>query len=211
VGSVETRTHVVRSGEHLTAIAHRYGVDPDALWNHPANADLNNTRPSRHILAAGDVLQIPLGPRKWMPVRVGSVNKFVAKTPTIKVRVRLNDDDGAIANEPYAVHGQVPSNGTTGGDGSAEFDVSLSEKQVVLELVVRQHSLVLEVGGLDPSSEASGVEARLHNLGYLPRTDGNDPESVVAAIARFQEDAGVEPSGQADSATLAALESKHGC
>ena len=34
------KVHVVRQGEYLRKLAHRFGVDPDELWNHPKNAEL---------------------------------------------------------------------------------------------------------------------------------------------------------------------------
>ena len=52
-------TYVVKYGDYLTKIASEHGTTWQAIWNHPANAELRAKRGSPDILYPGDVLQIP--------------------------------------------------------------------------------------------------------------------------------------------------------
>jgi peptidoglycan hydrolase-like protein with peptidoglycan-binding domain len=56
------------------------------------------------------------------------------------------------------------------------------------------------------------VQSRLHNLGYdVGPADGLDGQRTRVAVALFQRALGLEPSGDVDAQTRAALRSAHGC
>lgn len=208
----DTVVHVVRYGEHLASIALAHGVTPDAIWGHPDNADLVELRDTGHILSPGDVLVVPLAKPKWTSVPVGSTTTLVAPVPTVHVRMKLHDEDGPIANEKYIAHLDEDVEGTTGGDGSVDFEASVLDRVIELELVDRQHTIELHVGGLDPVDTVTGMQTRLHHLQYLeePAT-GQMDDDTREALAAFQRDASLPVTGEIDQATFDALRSKYGC
>jgi len=70
----------------------------------------------------------------------------------------------------------------------------------------------LAIGHLDPIEEVSGIQGRLHNLGYHPGpVDGNEGPATRAALERFQEARDLTVSGEADSETRSQLKEHHGC
>jgi peptidoglycan hydrolase-like protein with peptidoglycan-binding domain len=70
----------------------------------------------------------------------------------------------------------------------------------------------MDVGGLDPVEETSGVQKRLVNLGhYRGPVDGEPSVDLTAAIRAFQSANGLEPTGEPDDATREKLRKVHGC
>ena len=52
--------HTVQQGEHLPALAERYGFQTiDPIWNDPANAELKQLRKNPMVLMPGDEVTIP--------------------------------------------------------------------------------------------------------------------------------------------------------
>jgi len=78
--------------------------------------------------------------------------------------------------------------------------------------LVARHTI--RVGEMDPIEEPTGVTKRLANLAYLSATLGyasDCPDDVVAdAIAAFQRDHDLEPTGEMDDNTCNALLEAHG-
>ncbi len=93
--------------------------------------------------------------------------------------------------------------------------VPLMTPQVTL--IIAGRVLELRLGHLNPvgdleENDATGVQGRLHNLGYEvgPR-DGSIGRRTRAAIAIFQADHDLAIDGSPNAETLAALASAHGC
>jgi len=208
-----TTPFVVRSGDHLEAIAHQFGVTANAIRNEPSNANLVKKRGDMSMLAAGDVLYIPARERrKFLPVAVGSSNKFVATVPKVTVHLDLADGKSKHANVNYTVDGAGPqTKGTTDGDGHVTFSVPVTVRTVRLTLSDTGHAFDVQVGGLDPIEETSGVQMRLAHLGfYGGPLDGRLSDHTRAAIRAFQAHQKMNVTGEADDATLAALKEAHG-
>jgi hypothetical protein len=86
----------------------------------------------------------------------------------------------------------------------------------------QQSSARVRLGGLNPIDHDSGIRTRLFNLGYLASNDllgpalspTRSPAARRAELARavrdFQEDAGLEATGELDEATRAAIADRHG-
>ncbi len=51
--------YVIRQGDHLAHLAHKFGFDPQAVWQDGSNDELREARPDPNILCPGDVLYIP--------------------------------------------------------------------------------------------------------------------------------------------------------
>jgi hypothetical protein len=208
----DTTPFVVRAGDHLEAIAHRFGVTADAIRNAPSNAKLAKKRGDMSMLAAGDVLYIPARKRKFLPVSVGSSNNFVAAIPKVTVHLNLADGQSKHANVAYTVDGAGPQiKGTTDGDGHVTFSVPVTVRTVRMTLTDTGHVFDVSVGGLDPIEETSGVQMRLAHLGfYGGPIDGLLSDHMRAGIRAFQAQQKMNVTGEPDDATLAALKDAHG-
>jgi Putative peptidoglycan binding domain len=208
----ETTPFVVRAGDHIEQIAHSFGVPSDAIRSEPANSGLVKKRGSLAMLAAGDILYVPVRQRTFLPVTTGSVNKFVAVVPEVEVHLDLTDDKGAIANAAYMVDGAGATiQGTTDGKGHVRLSVPMTARVVRLTLTDSGIAFEISVGGLDPIEETSGVQMRLAHLGfYGGPLDGSLSEHTRAGIKAFQAHEKLTVTGALDDATLSALKDAHG-
>jgi len=209
---VATR-HVVRQGECLLSLASRYGL-PDAatLFDHPDNAELKALRKSPYRLLPGDVVSVPEREPKQASVATGQEHRFRVKLPTAKLRLFLKGPDGsALADKRYLLRfGTTRVEGTTDGAGKVEVSIPAELDAADLDVWVAATgespdlTLPIRVGHLDPVDTPSGWKARLAHLGF-PSASGGERAALVA----FQRKYGLDPSGEADDATRAKLESLH--
>jgi hypothetical protein len=221
---MEMEPYVVRQGDHLKAIAYCRGFDVEEVWNDPKNADLKTLRTSYNVLLPGDILYIPLTPRKFLSVNVGEENVFVATIPRCKITHIFAIDEEPLANLKFTVSPASldRSPHTTDGDGTASFDVPVNTKEVRITFETGV-SFVLAIGHLDPASSRSGCIQRLRHLGYLDPSgvqgeenspqDSDDATSeqwVDYALGAFQKDNGLEVTGTLDDATARKLVEKFG-
>ncbi|MFO0550934.1 MAG: type VI secretion system tip protein TssI/VgrG [Polyangiaceae bacterium] len=133
---------------------------------------------------------------------------------------KLKLSDGAFqpyANRPYelTVDGRRYS-GTTSGDGTVTEDIPKGATKAHLVLWEGEppagKSHVWDVVIADPASASTteGARTRLANLGYETGAGpGLDPQTKQA-IADFQEDHDLEPTGELDAATATKLSEVHG-
>jgi hypothetical protein len=160
--------YVIRQGEYLLQLAHRFGFDADTVWMDDMNADLRKARPNPNVLCPTDVLYIPDQANQepaQHPLDMGSTNTFVADVPTTTVRVQFTDD--ALASQPCTV-AELPdqtSLATDGGLLTLVVPVDLDRATVTFSGPGVQ--CVLLIGHLDPPGTVTGVLHRLQNLGYL--------------------------------------------
>lgn len=214
------RSIVVRQGEYLTKLAHRFGFDAAAVWNHAANAALRERRGNPEQLHPGDVLQIPDAPvDAGLRVAKGGTLRASARAPDVEIALALTGRDGApIASVAFRVEGvgPTPIEGTTGGDGVARFRVPVTVETCRLVLASGR-AYVVRVGHMDPATEPSGVLKRLAHLGYARGLLAEDLDTDLgratfeSALLDFQEASGIAPTGAIDDATIAALVERHGC
>jgi hypothetical protein len=203
--------YVIRQGDYLVKLAFIHGFDVDDVWSDPKNDEIRALRGDHHILAPGDVVHIPIEAKEGLPITKGTTNRYVATVPKVPVNVRFRDADGPMADTKFVIEGApaTPAEGTTDGDGR----VSLLVPAYVVELTVRfpdrgsAHRVL--VGHLDPASERLGVAARLAQLGYLSAWK-LETAPLAPALAAFQEEHGLEPTGVVDDATRDALKRAHG-
>ncbi len=206
--------YVVQQGQHLEQIAYRLGFDATTVWNAADNESLREQRPDPNILAAGDVLYVPdPKDRKWLSVTIGSVNRFRASRPRVKVQVKFAVDGMPCKNEAFTVVGDaLPAGGTTGPDGLVSLSVPVTTCGISVILTSRNMRFPVHVGHLDPVATDSGVTQRLKHLGLMPSPQSSpDPgEARLRGIAQFQARQNLPITGTMDDATRAALVSAHG-
>lgn len=214
--AVAGTSHVVVQGESIGSIADLYGFYWGTIWNDPANAGLREQRADPNVLYPGDVVHVPEKGAKVVPAATGRTHRFRLKGVPSMFRLRILRDDGSPrAGVSYRViiDGAVVQSGVLGDDAMLAFPVSPRARTATLVFgegaAAEEYSL--RFGHLDPITTVSGVKARLNNLGYdAGPEDGPWDESATAALKRFQEALGqMEPSGELDDDTRAALQRAH--
>lgn len=102
-------------------------------------------------------------------------------------------------------------NGSTDGDGKVTLDVMPGERYADLKLepgTLRERTLRLDLGGLDPHDSTSGAMQRLANLGYAPGA-GQQADRLRVALEGFQVDQGMTVTGTLDAETVDKLKEVH--
>ena len=212
------KPYVVKQGDYVEKIAHALGVDPDEVWNDPKNADLNKQR-DPNLLHPGDILYVPDPKKKWLPLKAGTDNLYVAKVPRTTIHLTFKDGNKPRGNEPYVIRGMgEPEEGTTDGDGTVEAKVPVHVREIQIAFPKSSITYPVLMGDMDPIEEATGVRKRLQHLGY-GRAPGAREEEVSdadaevldrLAILAFQHAQGLKATGAMDDATRAALAKMHG-
>jgi hypothetical protein len=214
---MDWRVHVVRQGEHLESIAHRFGFDAGSVWNDSRNEALRAERPDPAQLAPGDRLHVPDGPPRGASCSARTANRYRGRVATVQVNVAFADEEGPLADQPYVVEG-LPERveGRTDASGRVSFAAPVSVSEVTLELVELQRIHPIRIGHLDPVATDGGVTQRLRHLGYLGAAVAGRPEPPPTAerrsraIAAFQRDHDIEATGSLDDATRRRLVEVHG-
>jgi hypothetical protein len=218
-GKGELKPYVVRQGDYLAKLAFVYGFDADDVWSDGKNADLKQSRPDPNVLAPGDVLQIPTAKKEGQPISKGTTNPYTVNVPKVKVELFFKQGDNPLAGEECAVEGLGdPDPGapplSTDGGGKLSLDVPVTTREFFVIFPKGESTAIhFYLGDVDPVSENTGVTQRLVNLGYLPAYFDDDPDRmadlVKKAVAAFQAENGIDPSGEVDDATRKALQDEH--
>lgn len=195
----------VQQGDNLTLIALQFGfADHHAIYDHPKNADFKKRRPDPDILHPGDRIFIPPLTDREETRSSDALHRFVKKTPTKTLRIRVQDADGtALEGVDYTLILEATGNGPNvkGSDrlslkGQTK-DGGLIEREVPVNiskgtLQVGEVTWNLAIGDLNPHQKTpdlgtSGIQARLRNLGFDPGLiDGKMGPHTEAAILAFQ-------------------------
>lgn len=210
----------VKSGESAELIVWSAGLeDFKAVWGSGDNAQLRQRRPDPNILMPGDTLVLPDAKPTVHELATGARHRVVVHVPRKELRLRvLAHKDTPLANAPYRLvldDQPEPREGTTDGDGLLKEKVRIDVTGAVLEIDERRFRLRLNYINPFPSDEkdsASGVSSRLAALGYESgaATKASSP-ALMAAVALYQSDAGIEATGKLDAATQQQLEQDFGC
>ena len=210
------KKHVVKRGECISSIAFENGHFWQVLWEHPDNAELRQKRRSGHVLLEGDEVIVPdLRPKK-LSVAAGQTHTFKRKGVPEKLRLRFGDDLHPRAGIPYTL--TIDGEQLTGAtDAKGELWHYLSPSARRAELVLQpadgpEELYELELRGLDPVTEISGVQSRLRNLHYYSGpVDGELGGDTVRAMREFQAARGLAETSEPDDATRQALLDANGC
>lgn len=212
--------HVVRAGECLASLAARHGFAHwRDIYDHPANAELRKLRPNPLVLAAGDEVVIPPPRPKELALATNDVHRIVVTRPLVAFRVTVRDAQGEpLAAKPFRLEWTTGGfDGTTTGDGELECPIPVMVAQA--QLVVwrdqpgsgARYVWDVELGHLDPVALPSGVRQRLNNLGYFAgRGASGIDDGLRFALRAFQEDEGLDITGEPDEPTAAKLMAAHG-
>jgi type VI secretion system secreted protein VgrG len=206
------RTVVVRQGDHLERLAAVHGFAADEVWNGEDNRELRERRGDPRILNPGDLLVVPRRVPAPQRLELETMNSFVAAARMLETRVRFFDENGPLAGVSCVIEGLgEPQETSTDGDGYLSIEAPAQTDAVRVFFPGTQARYRLELGGLNPISEPSGVQMRLSLLGYYDGavSDGHS-DAVSDAIRAFQAAHGLDDSGVLDDETRSALEAEFG-
>lgn len=216
--------HTVAQGEHVSSITAALGFwSYTTVWNHAKNVVLQRKRQNPNVLLPGDLLFIPDKQPQQIPAAIDRAHRFVLKRARLTLRLVVEDIyRQPIAHAPCTLQidgADFPA--VTDGQGQVEHDIPAGAKSAVLTIrdpqtPLHEQVIRVEIGHLDPVTEASGQSARLCNLGYLPRLseavdDADEAAMRDSAIQEFQCDQGLLVDGVCGPATQARLQAIHGC
>jgi N-acetylmuramoyl-L-alanine amidase len=214
----ELQPYVIKQGDYLALLAHKFGFDDDAVWNDPKNTELRQLRPNPNILWPTDILYIPDQVNKkpeTFELQVGTTNTFTAPLPpTTKVSVKFAAADPAkFASQAYTIQ-EIPSSAglTTDGDGVASFEAPVDLRTLTLVFAQSGQSFRFSLGTMDPIDTITGIFARLQNLGYVKRSRGAniDLDVVRAGLWSFQQSLGQTSSPSSGGSDAAAPSDESG-
>ena len=214
-GPLGVGEHVVDQGERIPSIAEVTGHLWETIWKHPANEALKDARKDPNILLPGDKLTVPATCVKYEPGETETRHRFRLNGDPAVLRIRLLDDDEPIPNAAYVltVDREYEYSGDTDSTGLLCETIPVGARRGVLEVHTNagQRVYELDLGYLDPVTEVTGVQQRLHNLGFSPGPiDGIYGPLTTAAMQRFQEARGMAETGKPDSFTIERLREDHG-
>ncbi len=208
--------YTVKPGDCLSSIAASFGLgDYKDIYDAPANAEYRKLRPNPDVIQPGDKIVIPDLIPFTRVLATGQKHTVKVKLPRAKLQVYLKDADGEpIAGKSYVlqVEGQDDKPGTTTGDGLVDEDVPAAASKALIVFPSEGFSFDVELGRVDPLGDGMTLANRLSNLGYpCPRTSSRkeSAENLRYALARFQTDNGLDPTGEADQKTRDLLLKAH--
>jgi hypothetical protein len=204
----------VAEGDCMESIAVDRGYFWETLWNHPRNATLKKARACQNLLLPGDRVHIPDKVEKHVDRPTDNKHRFVRKGVPSKLRVCVKRGGDPLRNQPYSlvVDGK-PFMGLTDGDGWIEVAIPGNAQRGQLSVGSNPHNqqvFSLELGGMDPITEITGIQKRLRNLGFGCHSSGEMDDATLAALTRFQAGEELKPTGIPDAATLETLKQRHG-
>ena len=213
--------HVVKQGECMLSIAAQYGFsDWELIWKHADNAQLREQRAEATLLAEDDVVVVPDPRPKTLNLATGAVHRLIVHQLPTMLRIRLLDvDESPLGGRKYELSfGDKCLTGQTDGDGWLEQRVPVSQQRFNLVLGLgdgeasagARYAWDINAGHLDPLDTPSGLVQRLANLGYWPADEDADDDDLPYALRAFQEDHGLEVTGESNDDTTAKLREEHG-
>jgi Putative peptidoglycan binding domain/LysM domain len=204
-------SYTIQQGDSVISLSESYGLFADTIWNDAANSDLRQLRPDMNVLMPGDVVVIPDKRPRMEKRAAGAKYSFRRKGIPALFRLQVYDMHLPRANQSYTltVDG-VQYTGTSDSQGIVEQFVPALSKTGELVIGEDNFRIPLLFGDLDPSSELTGIQKRLNNMGYDCGDAGGElNEQTQSALTRFQREHGLPEGGEADSATIQLIEKIH--
>ncbi|MFQ5806161.1 MAG: peptidoglycan-binding protein [Phycisphaerae bacterium] len=208
-GPVGQGEHVVRQGECISSIAKDTGHFWETIWNDGGNTELRETRQDPNVLLPEDRVTVPEKRRKDEPIAAEQRHRFVRRGEPSFLPIKVLGADGPRANEPYEI---TIDGKTTSGvlDAEGKLEAKIPGNARTAELKVGQDVYRLKLGGVDPITEVSGIQARLNNLGFdCGPVDGKLGPRTRGALNLFRAQVGLPQSDDLDEATRQKLDEQH--
>lgn len=192
----------VKQGDCIFSIAVENGFFADTIWNHPNNAELKQKREDPNVLMPGDIVFVPDKRLKEVSEPTNQVHKFKCKNTPKTFQIRLMCLDSPMKDKAYKlIVDGVEKEGKTDSEGWLRQSISPNAKIAKL-ILDDQTTYELKLGNLDPIDEISGIQGRLHSLGYYEGSiNGRMDEKTKEALEIFQRSQDLEVTGEADEKT----------
>jgi hypothetical protein len=214
----EASRHKVEQGERLPTIARKYGFACwQTIWDFIGNLALKARRNNAHVLFPGDRIAIP-GKLPRRALVCGGSAEYVVQASTEVLRVTFTGANFDAAH-PVKFRAQPNTGPAVTGDLKPDGTMEIALREGITEVTVQLfigdddepfETHELHVGGLDPSEEISGVQARLANLGYYDgEITGIMDDDTREAVARFRADNLDDDKGSIDAVLCATLLDEH--
>ena len=192
------KKHIVKSGDHLSKLAAKYGfVDYRVIWDHAANAALKAKRENPHVLNPGDEIIIPDKQEKTAPAAAKRTTTFELQNNQLLLRVRLKNFDNELLKPTdlcvLKTNRGVPSPLLPDNKGIIEEDIDPVLEKAELLAPFHPVKLDLRIGELPTVDTPQGQRARLNNLGYFAGFSDNEIEQFRWAVEEFKCDQGLKP------------------
>lgn len=192
----------VKQGDCIFSIAVEHGFFADTIWNHPNNAELKKKREDPNVLMPGDVVFVRDKQLKEVSEPTNHVYKFRCKNTPKLLRIQFMNFDTPMSNLAYVleIDGQKKE-GQTDSEGWLRQYIVPNAKTAQLTLADgSEYELIL--GNLDPVDEITGIQGRLHSLGfYKGSINGQMNDDTKDALLIFQHSHELEATGEADEKT----------
>ena len=214
-GPVGDGDYIVEEGDCMASIAFEHGFLPDTLWALPQNAELNSGRTDQRVLLPGDRVHIPKIRLRYEAGQTDEKHVFVKKGVTETLRIVLLDEDGNPRPDLkyiLTIDKKIVKSDVTPANGLIEAAIAPNARSGKLTVKGEEAEEVylLQLGGMDPISSATGVQGRLNNLGfYCGAVDGIIGPQTRGAISEFQASQNLTVTGQMDDDTRQALARVH--
>jgi N-acetylmuramoyl-L-alanine amidase len=165
-----------------------------------------------NILLPGDRVFIPDKEVRTEQRSVDQKHQFVFNAKPTMLEIIVQFDEEPVANAPYTLTiDDVAIAGTTDGSGLLRQPIENDAARGRLHFDKPPLDFDLEIGGLDPVDEPSGVQQRLNNLGFFcGAADGQIGPRTRSALRRFQKRYGLPPTGKVDDQTKPKLRKLYG-
>lgn len=208
--------HRIAPGDHVVRLAYQAGhATVDAVWNHPANAELRDQRPDPGVLVAGDLVHVPDAPDRVVEgLLTRRDHRIVLTLPMPQLRLVL-ERPGGIPHAAMACVAEFDDTRVqvvTDARGGLELELHPHTSKVQLDFDLQR--IELTIATLEPVDTIAGWHARLDNLGYQPGSlranTPSDPYALRSAVEEFQCDHGLKVDGMMGPNTKAALLEAHG-
>ncbi len=205
---------LAQAGDGVESIAVANGFFPDTIWNWSENKALKDLRGDMNILAPGDIVRVPKRRTKQEPAAAEQKHRFRRLGVPEILSVILADHRGVpFASKGYriVIDGHVRQ-GTTDEAGTVTEPIPPGSRKARIIMDDGGRTYEFRLGGIDPITLPRGVSQRLHALGYDIDEDEENlrSEEASSALAKFQEDEGLEVSGAMSDATRDALKARFG-
>ena len=204
--------YVTQPGDCIHSIAFERGFFPDTIWNHADNAELKNKRKDPCVLLPGDIVVVPDKRLKELSKPPEKKHRFKRKGVPKTLRIQIKSKDKTMPGLTYTmiIDDELRREGQTDGDGFIVEQIPPNAKQAAIELGDGSE-FELQLGVQDPLDTISGIQGRLHALGYY---DGPDDGVLSAptqeALKLFQRQNGLNATGQPDQQSRDALKNLAG-
>lgn len=209
--------------EDIQTIAFVNGIrDWHAIWDHPENARLRETRHNPLLLAHGDSVFVPDDRGSIVFARTGSLARFqMEREPSdlrsVSLIIRDSRGNPLVEKRFQLSYGDVLTEGTTSERGEINCSIPHNESAPILTVFPRDGNdrlkfvWPLQLGWLEPVDTVAGIKGRLHNLGYRIETiDDTASIDLHEAVRLFRARNSLAVSQEIDSHFRRRLREDHG-